>query len=404
MLRNALNSMLRRRHFWRDVSFSEIGELYVSRVLRMVGIYLAAGFASVYLYKTGYSIEFILIYWAIFYFFKAFVLAYLSAKLASRIGPKHGILISNIIYIPSMIALGFVPSVGMGAIIVWGIFMSASSTLYDMCYMIDFSKIKNDKNAGKEIGFMNIFEKLAIGISPVVGGTIALFFGPQVIMWLAAVVAAASAMPLLKTSEPITIGQKLSLSGFPWRTIYRNLIAEVGVGFDVVATASIWGLFLVSVVFTGSGNEIYVKLGMLSSVTVATAVVISYVYGKVIDREKGKFLLRYSVILNGFVHASRPFAGGIMSVIYTNIANEIATTGISMSFMRGRFDTADVSGNRVGYLYLVEILVNFGAGLGALACLACVNIFGLQSGLPIFFFVTAVFVQLVGTSKFRIYR
>lgn len=403
MLKNTIYRILERRHFWRYASFSEVAELYASRTLRFVGINLASGFASVYLYKTGYSLRFIIIFWICYFSFKA-LFSIPAALIAARIGPKHGILISNILYIPAMIALGLVPNYGMPAIILWALFMSSSATIYSICYLIDFSKIKSLEHAGKEIGFVNILEKIAVGISPVIGGFVALWFGPQAVMMAGALAFSLAALPLFKTMEQTKTHQKISLLGFPYRLVYRSLISQTGVGFDIFATGYVWGLFIAIVIFPHITDAIYLTLGALSSVTILTAIGVSYAYGRLIDRQKGGDLLRISVIVNSLVHASRPFAVGASSVVATNIANEIATTGINMSYVRGLFDSADLSGHRIVYISMIDAMTSLGSVIACVALLICTTLVGQDDGLRVFFFVTAIFVLLVGTPHFRIYR
>jgi len=403
MFRNIIYALLERRHFWRYASFSEIAELYTSRTLRVIGMNLASGFASVYLLKIGYSLQFILLFWAGFYVFKVFI-AFFAGSFAAQYGPKHGILISNLLYIPAMIMLGFVPDLGLSAIIIWGVFMAFSASIYQVCYYIDFSKIKSISHAGKELGFMNILEKIAIGISPIVGGLIALFFGAQVIMWAGAAIFAIAAIPLLISSEPTRTRQRISFRGLPFRAVYRSFIAQTGVGFDVVATGHIWSLFIAIVIFPNLTNELYLTIGSLSSVTIITAIIVSYAYGKLIDRRRGGELLIASVVVNGVVHAFRPFAFGAAPIVATNVANELATTGVTMSYMRGLFDTADLSGHRIAYLMIIDAVSNFGAALACLAAFACVAALGSNEGLRIFFFIAAAVVLLVGTAHFHLYR
>jgi MFS family permease len=402
MIKHLFYSILEKRHFWRYASFSEIAELYASRTLRVIAMNIVSGFTSVYLYKAGYSLAFIIGFWMCFYFFKIPV-SYFGGYFVARFGPKHGILISNLLYVPSMMSLGFMPQLGIVSIVLWGFFMAVSMSVYHICYMVDFSKVKNIEHVGKELAFMNILEKIAIGISPIVGGVIALWFGLQAVIWVAAILFAVSALPLLASIEPVQTRQKLDISGFPWRLTIRSIIAQTGVGFDYVTTGIVWSLFIVIVIFPETGWDIYVKLGILSSVTIIAAVAASYAYGKLIDKSKGGSLLRLSVIANAFVHASRPFAINPAMIVGTNIANEAATMGYTMSFMRGVFDTADISGHRIVYLTISDIVANIGAAIACGLLLAFTIFLGDVQGLQLFFFFAAGFVLLIGTANFRLY-
>ena len=116
MVRKFFHTLLSRRHFWRYATFSEVAELYVSRMLRMAALYIAGSFMSIYLYQLGYSVMSIGFLWAAFYFFKSLA-ALPIARLIAWTGPKHAILISNLLYIPAMIAFALLPTYGPGD---WG--------------------------------------------------------------------------------------------------------------------------------------------------------------------------------------------------------------------------------------------------------------------------------------------
>jgi MFS family permease len=403
MIKNFFHRILLRRHFWRYATFSEVAELYTSNMLRKLAINISSAFLSVFLIQNGYSIIFIAGFWTAYYFIKIFM-AFPAAQYASRFGPKHGILLSNLLYIPAMIAFVFVPNWGLTAIIATGLLQSASATMYSVCYGIDFSKVKSVEHAGKEIAYMNMIEKIATGLSPLVGGLLAYLVSPQATMWAAAILFAVAAIPLLRTSEPPRSRQKLVFRGFPWSVTWRSLVANTGVGFDFIASGTVWLLFISIAILGTSDNGVYAKLGALLSVILLVALAASYAFGRLIDRRRGGDLLRFSVIGDALTHLVRPFAGSIGVVAGVNVANEMATTGYSMAFTRGTFDTADLSGHRITYLACMEVMANLGAALGGVAFMLLVMLCGDVEGMRMFFFVAAAFVLIIATPKFHLYR
>ena len=62
MLQQIIHRILIRRHFWRHATFSEIAELYTSRLMTMFALRFVLGFVSVYLYRIGYSLGFIVLF------------------------------------------------------------------------------------------------------------------------------------------------------------------------------------------------------------------------------------------------------------------------------------------------------------------------------------------------------
>lgn len=403
MIHNFIYRIIRRRHFWRHATFSEVAELYTSRLLRVLALHMVSLFMALYLYKNGFSLLFIAFYYAAYFCLKI-VISWPSAVFAARFGPKHGILISNFLYIPALIAFVCVPEFGIAAVIVFGFFQAISATLYDLCYQIDFSKVKHADHAGKEIGFMSFIEKLASGLSPLIGGIIATLFGAHVTIWIAAVLFAVSAGPLMKTAEPLKTGLPIKFRGFPWRASLAVARTEAVRGFDFVTTSTIWILFLAVVIFGAAGDDIYVKIGALSSIGFLITFVAAFTFGRLIDRRHGRALLRCGVLMKSLTHLLRPVVGMPVHAAAINMASETATTGYYMAYLRGVFDEADRSGSRIVYLFILELAVNFGAAFACVLFGMLIWVFDAKTGMSIFFVVAAAVSLLLMTSRFTLYR
>lgn len=404
MIQKFFHRVLLRRHYWRHASFSEVAELYSSRLMRMLAINLAASFMSIYLFQNGYSVVFIALFWAAFYLFKVF-LALPAAAIVGWFGPKHAILASNILFIPSMVAFALIPQYGAWLLPIVGIFQALSTTLYMTAYRVDFSKVKSRSHAGKEIAFMHMIEKVTAGLSPLVGGALAFIVGPEVVLSVSAVLFALAAAPLFRTAEPVKPKQKLQFKGFPWHLIRGMGVAQWAYGFDVFSSATVWSLFVaIFVIGVTDSNEVYLANGILMSVVVVAGVVSAYVYGKLIDGKRGGDLMHVAVIGNALTHCMRPFIGSPVTAAGLNVVNEAATSGYVMPYTRGVFDNADLSGRRIAYVGLLEVLGNLGALAGALAVAGLVSVFGDFQGLQGYFFLTAAVVLLILTARFPLYR
>jgi MFS family permease len=179
----------------------------------------------------------------------------------------------------------------------------------------------------------------------------------------------------------------------------------MALGFDVFTSGTAWSLFTgISIIGISANNEIYAANGILLSVILFAALAASYAYGKLIDRRRGGELLRISAVANSLVHFSRAFIVSPIGVAGLNVANEAATTGYTMAYTRGIFDNADLSGRRVTYLGMVEILSNLGAALGAVCLGLLVMWAGDVIGMQRLFFVAGVVLLLVATARFSLYR
>jgi len=373
-------------------------------MLRMAAFFIASAFMSIYLYQNGYGIGQIALYWSAFYLFKALT-SLPVAGLVARIGPKHGIFISNLLYIPALISFVFLPEFGPWLLLPILILQATSASMYAISYTIDFSKVKSVEHAGKEIAYMNMLEKITTSLSPLIGGVLAYFLGPQFVLVVAAVLFALAAVPLFNTGEQVQTGKKLEFKMFPWRLIRQHWLAQIAVGFDVFTSGTVWTLYVaVIVIGISSNNDIYVITGGLLSVVLVATLISSYVYGKIIDSKHGSTLMKVSTVANALTHLMRPFITSPVLVAGANVANEVATTGYTMPYTRAIFDNADLSGHRATYIGLVDTLSNFGAFLAAgtlgLLVLAAGSTFALTN----FFFVAGVVVLLVLTAHFSLYK
>ncbi len=400
-----IRRMLQRRHFWRYATFSEVAELYASRMLRLFAVRLASTFTSIFLYQEGFSLTFIALYFAALYGVKL-LLTPLCALLIARHGPKHATLISNFVSAAAMLVLPFVtdPVYGTLALGGWLILQAHSIALNNLAYLVDFSKVKHVAHAGKEIGYMNIVEKIAAGVSPLLGGTIAFLFGAESIMFIAAIFFLLSAGPLFLTAEPIRLQHGLNFKQFPWGVVWRSMRADFGVGFDIFATATAWSLFLVVVVFSSGTDKVYAEIGFVTSVTLFVALASSYMFGKLIDHRRGRELLRFAGSANGVVHALRIFVTTPFGVVLLNAINEATTAGYAMPFMRGMFDNADITKRRIEYLTVMEMVANLGAVVAALLLAGLFALYEGEFALKAFFLMASVAVLLIITPRFALYQ
>jgi len=405
MLNSLIHRLLKRRHFWRHASFSEVAELYASRLMRVFALRLVSTFTAVFLYQEGYSLLFIGLFFTAFYALKV-PFSIPAARVIAAYGPKHATLYSNIVSAGAMFALPFAsnPAYSLAGLGVFCLFQAFSGAMNDMAYLVDFSKVKHSDHAGKEIGFMNIVERIASGLSPLVGGLVAYFFGPESVMVLSAVLFVLSAAPLFLSAEPIRLQHGLDFSGFPWRTTFRAFLAESAIGADVFVTNIAWTLFLVVAVFVSGTDQVYAELGFVSSITILVAFVVSYGFGRLIDHRKGLQLLKASTYLNSSIHMLRGFVSTPVSVILVNSANELSTIGYGMPFMRGMFDQADRTGRRIEYMFVIEMVVNLGAALAALFFSALMFVSEQTISFRIFFVFLAAATLLIMAPRFPLYR
>lgn len=393
MLKRLVIHIFMRRHFWRHMSFDDVAELYVSRLMTIFAVNIATIFVALFMYQSGYSVPQILLYYLAIYVFRIPV-AWVAAMVAAYLGPKHGILIANIIRIPSLLVLLLLDQWGIMALVWFGGLTAIAATLYDLCYMIDFSKVKHVDHAGREIGTMQIIERIARVVSPLVGGVLATSFGAHVAIMVASVIFLLAAVPLFRTREPTETRMKLKFRELPWHAARRTFLGEVAVGADFIASGLVWMLFIASTMLSTIHEGAYAYIGVLTSIGVVASLVAAWAYGHLIDRERGRELMIVGSVGNWLVHLFRPFVSSTAGATGVGIASEVMTAGYNMAFTRVLFDIADQSSYRIGYLMIIEMMFNVGAllicGIAALSVWAVGVTLGLQLA-----FVVASFAVLL---------
>ena len=287
-----------------------------------------------------------------------------------------------------MLLLVTLPEWGIYALLGFALFQSTSLSLYDMAYHVDFSKVKHDDHAGKEIGYMHMLEQIARGSSPFIGGFIAFWFGPQVTLFVAATIFLLSALPLFLTPEP-------------WKRIRHPVLANAAFGYDTIASSLLWSLFVAIAVFGISSNTIYAQLGVLATLTMITGILSAKAFGMIVDRTKGKELLRVGVFANSLTHISRVFVATPLGVVFVNVFNELATTGFTLPFTKGLFALADdLPGYRIAFISIMNASASVGAAILCLIAGTLTLFFDEAVSLQITYAITAVVVLGILTHRF----
>lgn len=350
MLKQAIKKVLRRNHFWRDVGFDELSELYISNMLRSVALTIFLIFVPFYLYQQGYSAVAICALFGSFFAIRA-VADIWSAFLVARYGPKHTMIVSCILQTISSALLLTVPQVHWHILILALPWAAATSSFF-VSYHVTFSKIKHTPKAGHELGHMQVFEKLGFMIGPLVGGVIGSVFGPEYIFMTATLMLLASLWPLFRTSEPTKVHQRLRFNDLPVWKIRRDLFANVCLGVENTLCVNTWAFYVAVFVLSGA---VYAQLGALSAVGTLAAIIVAKGMGRMSDTHLARPLLQASAIGNALLYAIRPFVTGVWGVFGVNIVNDALNPGYRMPFIKGMYAAADeLPGLRIVYLASME--------------------------------------------------
>ncbi len=352
-------------------------------------------FTVVFLYQKGYPLVDLLVYLGYYYVLRA-VVSFLCAYYVAWVGPKRATLASNMLLVPSLVALTLIETYTLGAVAVFFVFQALSISLYTIASDSQFSSIKDRGREGKEIGLLRIMEKVGTGVAPVVGGFVAFQFGPESIMWVAAFLSIIAAVPLFMTPEKIRRRQRVMYRGLAWKNIRWQLLSHTAAGLDQAVSGTVWSLFVAIVVFGTADNSVYAKLGLVISITFVVSIASSHLYGVLIDRKRAPELFKTGVAINSIAHVMRSFISTPAGVVLVNGVNEVGTSAYQMPYLRSEYDVADnLPGYRVVYLSSIMVVFCLGAALFSFVTAGLVLLFGVEQGLKYCFMFAAVATLLL---------
>ncbi|MBI1862835.1 MFS transporter [Candidatus Microgenomates bacterium] len=368
-IKKRITQLLRKHHYWREIGFDELSELYIGAMFRSLSLSIIGVFIPLYLLRLGYPVLDIVVLFAWYYVFLV-PLAPVTAKLILLIGPKHTILVSHVFQIATLglfmtLSLFHWPLLVLAA--VWAI----ANSLYYIAYHVDFSKIKHTEHGGKELGLASILENIGYAAGPVVGGILATFFGAQFAFLVATVILFIGIVPLMSTAEQVTLHRPLNFRLFTLRRMFRDSFVFSWLCVENLVSTFFWPLYISLFLVTGLA---YAELGAISTAGFLASLIMARLIGQLTDRHKGRQLLQGSVLGMSATFLVRPFLQSIGIAGFVNLIYQSATMGMNLPFYKGLYDHADEYGeHRVEYFTILEVVNAF---LRALVCWAAVLLLG----------------------------
>ncbi len=398
MLQKLIRRFLGHRHYWRDIGFDELSELYTSMMFRSMAQSIVGIFIPIYLYKLGYEIAAIFLFFAWVYIFWQMA-AIAGAWIVARVGPKHSMLMSHFLIVASMAMLVSLGSVGWPLILI-ALFFGASNGLFFLAFHIDFSKVKHSKHGGKEVGWMFVMQKTGLALGPIIGGVVAYFFGAQYIFLVSIILLFLGTLPLLSTAEPIKTRQFINFSALPIRRVSRDIFSHAAQGTEALIQLTVWPFFIALIIFPESP---YINLGFITSVSVVIAFLASRSIGVLIDKQKGRQLLRLGATANAGLHIFRPYANSLPAAFGINMLSEAISPMFRMPYFKGMYDAADdYPGSRIVYISVMESTCAFAKALFFIsATIIAYYISDIEHIFRLLFLIGVIMSLLIMTERFR---
>lgn len=389
------------RHFWRHISFSELAELYVSIMLRVMALSLIGIFIPIYLYQLGHSLFDISIFYVILYSSRLIIDPLMQMAVIGW-GAKHVIRMS---YLLLIITLGLLILIEGVSIPLWllSLALALATGAFYMPFHLEFSVLKSTKHEGRQLGWLWTLEKISGALGPLVGGTVATYFGIQYVLSAAIVLMVMATVPLFITKETIKTKRlhRLQLSDY-WRYL-KHLPAMIGRSADLTVSSLFWPLFVG--LFILERSNVYAGLGLIVTLSLIGAIIGANICGKLIDKNKGGSLLRYSSLVSSFASLLRPFITSFQTVLVLNPVAELFTNGIGMAYSKGFYDASDSEGSkRMSFVTVIDAYAHTNRALLWAVLAGLTFIFTEKMSLQIIFVICSLLILLLNLHRFKVLK
>ena len=387
-------------HHLRQSDGRELRQLYASTSLHLLAFSLVTIFVPVYLYLLGYGMTGVALFYVVHYSVR-FLVAIPVAKAVNRFGVKHILVASYLLTFVKTSMLVTLPDIG------WPLLLLAAvdgidHITYFLPNHIGISQLKTAKQAGRQLSLIFQWHKLASALGPIIGGVIAHQLGIGYTLATAALLVIVSIIPLTLSPEITHEIQKISLRRLPWRRMKRDLISGFGLSLNQLSTEGMWALFLGVFIFT---QDAYLGLGIISFLGLLFAIFLARFFGHLIDKHRGRHLLRLSVLAQSVTHALRPWLPSVPMAYIFNLASQPSAIGVALPYGQGVVIKADeLVGHRISYLTAME-LVNYVGKILAWGLVLAIAAAGNEKlGLQTVFLLSIPAIWLVLSENFRSLR
>lgn len=379
---------------------SELSELYTAMMLKTFGLSLIGIFVPIYLYEQGFSIGQVVLFMILNYLLRMLSSRPLSL-LAYKSGPKQLMRLGLYLTMAFLLMLLTLSSVS------WPLPLLAlvdgiAINLFYLGYHIDFSRAKKLEEFGRESEKVFATSKLAAAAAPFIGGLIATIFFPQATILLALVAIAVAGWPLSRGPVSNPLSSNPTKLKWNFRRYGRSYLSLAALGIEQTTSVVFWPFFAALFIFTG---EIYFELGLVTSVSAISAVLVVHALGKLVDSHRGGLLLVYSTWLLSVLNLFRAVASNIWQVLGINILGEWFAAGSHMPYMKGMYEESDRAEDRVAYIGAMETAVNAGRLIFWLLVGTSMVLFGSdETAFRSSFVGAAALTLLVLTHKFAVLK
>lgn len=336
---------LRHSHLRHIQTDGNLQKLYWSYAITGLATAIVSVLGPIYLYKIGYSIEWILWYLLLTALIKL-PLLYVAFKCIARWGSYRAMAVGIFFLILSYLSIGTIE------VFDWPIFILAATkalanAFYYPAFRVSFANDCDKTKAGTQISALHSI-MLGLGlIAPLAGGLIATGWGVSAVYYVGALMFATSSMVLLSARRG-TENLSFNLTNIPYGKAKNDYISNGFYSTSGLADLLAWPLLLSFIVPS------YAGIGLIGSLFVLLSLGVSLLVGKLEDKRGERVFTVTGSILGVFHSGLRVLVSSITHLVGLSLVGAISSALLASSYESRYYKNVDRK-HSLEYLFMMEV-------------------------------------------------
>jgi len=312
----------------------QVKELFVSTTLVNFALAMVIIFEPIYLYKIGYNLQHIMLFYLIVYLVYFFIIPF-GGKFSRKFGYEIGLLVGTFLYIAFYVGLFFIDQFPMLFYIVPLVY-ALQKTFYWPAFHADFAHFADKKEEGREISAMNAASSLVYIIGPVLAGFIISQWGFGALFMVSSVIFLASNIPTLITKEkwkPRHTDYKKAYTNLFAKKNRKSFLAYLGFGEELIVLV-VWPVFISLVI-----SDI-LDIGLVVTVATLITTLLTLYIGKLSDKRNKRKILRLGSAFYAIAWFVRIFIFTKIGIFFVDTMSRLGKNTIGVPLMAITYENA----------------------------------------------------------------
>lgn len=336
-------------HYIRFFLRNELNALYASIILRDLAFSMVGIFVPLYLFiELKYSLSYVILFYII-YSLSYGLFIFPNFKLVDSFSFKYITLISSPLYISYFVFLDLIPSYPWLFYFV-PVILGVVDSFFWLGFHYEFSEASDYKERGREVGNwfnLSLFSGL---VGPLIGGSLLLVSGFEMLFYIVAVLIFGSAIPMFfckYKSKKMKVKLKETFS----LKFLKDGIAYFGNGGVGIVGGVFWPIFMYSIL------QGYLKIGSLATIVSLFTLLFTIIVGKLSDRYSRRFIVKIGSVFNAASWFLRLYVTNPVQLVGSYLFGGFSSMAAELPFSALMYDK---SKNRGEYFIMRGIYFTFG--------------------------------------------